>query len=113
MGLLIHHPRHHFRTAVMATADLEAMLMIAERGLDFAGAIDAEPESYPCEWCGHDHARLHRGATLCAGCIAELDARGSEPRLMRTDADIDALCDVGAIPDDDHEDEADRWEGDE
>lgn len=110
MGLLIHSHRHHFRTAVMATADLEAMLMLVERGIDFAGPLEAE--DYPCEWCGSDHARSHRGTLLCAGCIAELDARGSEPRLMRTDADIDALCDVGTIPDDDHEDEADRWEGD-
>ena len=113
MGLLIHSHRHHFRTD--GAADLAAMLMVVERGLDFAGPLEiAEPEDYPCEWCGHAHARPYRGTTLlCAGCIAELDARGSEPRLMRTEADIEALCDVGTIPSDDHEDEADRWEGDE
>lgn len=108
MGLLIHSHRQHYRPIGSASADLAAMLMIVEG--EFAAAIEAA--DYPCEWCGGDHARSHRGGMLCPGCIAELDARGSEPRLMRTDADIDALCDVGSIPADDHEDEADRWEGD-
>lgn len=107
------HHHHHYRPAWQAPADLSAMLTVVERGLDFAGAIEAEPENWLCDWCGHDHARSYRGATLCAGCIAELDARGSEPRLMRTEAHIEALCDVGPIPADDHEDEADRREADE
>lgn len=89
--------------------------MVVERGIDFAGPVEiAEPDVWACEWCPSDGARPHRGAYLCAGCIAELDARGSEPRFHLSAADLDAIADAVPLePGDDHEDEADRWEGDE
>ena len=80
----VHHPRY-FRTVLQANADVSAMLMLVERGFDFAGpaAEIAEPEAeddgwtYECEWCGHvsDEPHDHYGANLCESCVDEVNAR--------------------------------------